>query len=384
MKTKKTKSFILITLIATILLFATSCYSTIGLRTLVPAEVNVAGYKTMAVQSTSYSATVTDYIRPFFPIPIRGNIDDIYRPYLSNIFTLFDSQTANQLTSYTSKNLAKAIDKGFFTVKGPELTDALILVGKSSGTVRQTLLSNNVDALMTSNIGYMFYDEYITAKPVYNDKSDSSKVTGYNFYIVQNASISLTYTVTDVEDNVYIANKTQSISSGDIMTKIGHTDPNDIKVFVYDTPIYDWYSATEIFKSLVDDFFSTVTNQLTPHYVTTYIDLLANKPKADSVKDAYTYVDNGNYTVALELFVKEYQASGHIPSGYNAAVLYYALGDYDNAFDLSWEVYNKSGNSNALELYYTLKNIKEKQDAAIAQINGTKGGTSSTDELIGF
>ncbi len=384
MKTNKLKTFILITLIVTVLLFATSCYSTIGLRTLVPAEVNVAGYKTMAVQSTSYSATVTDYIRPFFPIPIRGNIDDIYRPYLNNIFTLFDSQTANQLTSYTSKNLAKAIDKGFFTVKGPELTDALILVGKSTGTVRQTLLSNGVDALMTSNIGYMYYDEYITAKPVYNDKTDTSKVTGYNFYIVQNAAISLTYTVTDIEDNVYIANKTQSISSGDIMTKIGHTDPNDIKVFIYDTPIYDWYSSTEIFESLVDDFFSTVTNQLTPHYVTTYIDLLANKPKADSIKDAYSYVDDGNYNVALEIFLKEYQASGHIPSGYNAAVLYYALGDYDEAFDLSWEVYNKSGNSNALELYYTLKNIKEKQDAAIAQINGTKSGTSSTDELIGF
>ncbi len=384
MKTNKLKTFILITLIVTVLLFATSCYSTIGLRTLVPAEVNVAGYKTMAVQSTSYSATVTDYIRPFFPIPIRGNIDDIYRPYLNNIFTLFDSQTANQLTSYTSKNLAKAIDKGFFTVKGPELTDALILVGKSTGTVRQTLLNNGVDALMTSNIGYMYYDEYITAKPVYNDKTDTSKVTGYNFYIVQNAAISLTYTVTDIEDNVYIANKTQSISSGDIMTKIGHTDPNDIKVFIYDTPIYDWYSSTEIFESLVDDFFSTVTNQLTPHYVITYIDLLANKPKADSIKDAYSYVDDGNYNVALEIFLKEYQASGHIPSGYNAAVLYYALGDYDEAFDLSWEVYNKSGNSNALELYYTLKNIKEKQDAAIAQINGTKSGTSSTDELIGF
>lgn len=384
MKKNKVKSFILVALIATVLLFATSCYSTIGLRTLVPAEVNVAGYKNMAVQSTSYNYSPAELIWRSYIIPIRGNVDDIYRQYIGSMFTMFDGTTPSQVSNYTSKNLVKAIDKGYFTIKGPELTDALILVGKSTGTVRQTLMSNGVDALLTSNIGYMYYDEYITAKSLYEDKTDSSKVTGYKFYLVQNAAISLTYTVTDVEDNVFIANKTQSIQSGDVLTLIGHTDPNDIKKFVQDTPVYNWYSATEIFKSLVDDFFSTITNQLTPHYETVYIDLMSNKPKADSVKQAYSYVDDGNYRVALEIFLKEYKASGHIPSGYNAAVLYYALADYDEAFELAKEVYDKSGNNNALELYYTLKNIKEKQDAAIAQINGTKSSTSSTDELVGF
>lgn len=383
MKTNKTKSFVLIVLTLCVLLFATSCYSTIGLRTLVPAEVNVAGYKTIAVQSTSYNATLPDIIRQLLPIPVRGNIDDTYSQYLTNLPSRFDLTTSDKVTSYTSKNLAKAIDKGFFTVKGPDYTDALIAAGKIMGTTRKTLLNSNIDALLTSNISYMYYDEYITAIAIY-DSTDTSKVTGYNFYLVQNAAISLTYMVTDVEANVYIANKTQSISSGDIMTKIGHTDPEDIKKFVYDTSIYVCYSATEIFESLVDDFFSAVTNQLSPHYETVYIDLMANKPKVESLQDAYKYVDSGNYKVALEMFLREYNASGHIASGYNAAVLYYALGDYDDAFTLSWEVYNKSGNSNALELYYTLKNIKENQDAAIAQINGTKSSTSNSDELIGF
>ena len=381
---KNSKSFILVVLVALVLLLATSCYSTIGLKTLVPAEVNVAGYKTIAVQSTSYNYSPVELIWRSFYIPIRGTIDQAYLPYLENTITLFEGTTANQVASYTSKNLASAIDKGFYTVDSPELTDALIMVGKNSGTVRQTLINNGVDALLSSNISYMYYDEYITAEPIYDNKADSKVITGYNFFIIQNATIGLTYTVTDVEDNVLIANKTENLSSGNIRTQIGHTDPKDIKKFIKDKYEYEYLSAADIFKTLLSNIFSTVTNELTPHYETTYIDLMANKPKVDSVKQAYNYVDDGNYNVALEMFLKEYKTSGHIPSGYNAAVLYYALGMYDEAFDLSYEVYNKSGNGDALNLYYTLKNIKDKQDAAIAQINGTKGGTSASDELIGF
>ncbi len=378
------KNFILIALVALVLLFATSCYSTIGLRTLVPAEVNVAGYKTIAVQSTSYNYSPVDLIWRNFFIPIKGTISDVYLPYLENTFTLFDGTTPNQVANYTSQNLATAIDKGFYTVDGPELTDALILVGKNTGSVRQTLINNNVDALLSSNISYMYYDEYITAEPVY-DKADSKKITGYNFYIVQNAAIGLTYTVTDVDDNVLIANKTENLSCDNLKTLIGHTDPANINKYVKDCTSADYYKATDIFQYLISQIFSTVTDQLTPHYVTTYVDLMANKPKAKSVTKAYDYVDDGNYRVALELFLDEYNASSHIPSGYNAAVLYYALGEYENAFNLSWDVYNKSGNSDALELYYKLKSIKDKQDAAIAQINSdTKASSSSSNELIGF
>lgn len=375
---------LLISLLVLVLLLATSCFSTIGLRTLVPAEVNVAGYKTVAVQSTSYNYSPVELIWRSIYVPIKGYVDPIYYQYL-NVFTLFNSTTPTEVSNYTSKNLAKAIDKGFFTVRGPELTDALITVGKNTGTVRQTLLNNGVDALLTSNISYMYYDEYITSEPIYDTSvPNSTTIKGYNFYIVQKASVSLTYTVTDVEDNVLIANKTQSVSSGDLKTLIGHTDPANIKNFIPDTLVNKYYSATDIFKALVDDFFYTVTKQLTPHYEYSYFDMMSNKPKAESVKEAYNYVDNGNYQVALDLFVREYNTSAHIPSGYNAAVLYYALGQYEEAFNLAWDVYNKSGNSKALELYYTLKNIKDKQDAAIAQINGTKTNHSNTDELIGF
>lgn len=381
---KNNKTFILIALVALVLLLATSCYSTIGLRTLVPAEVNMGGYKTVAVQSTCYNYSPAEIIWRSFYIPIKGNIDPIYYDYL-NIFTLFDNSTPSAVAKYSTDNLVKAIDKGFYTIKGSDLTDALIMVGKSTGTVRQTLMNNNVDALLTSNISYMYYDEYITSEALYQDKNDAKKITGYNFYIVQNATISLTYTVTDVENNVLVANKTQTLSTGDLLTQIGHTDPSNINKFIPDADYFEYRSATTIFESLVDNFFSTVTNQLTPHYEYKYFDLMANKPKKDSVKKAYDYVDDGSYQVALELFLSEYNASGHIPSGYNAAILYYALGDYENAFNLSWDVYNKSGNSDALDLYYRLKSIKDKQDAAIAQINSdTKGAGSSTGELVGF
>ncbi len=399
----KVKSVLFIVFFSVIaLLMVCSCSTTVALRTLVPAEVNVSGYKTVAVQSTQYNYSPASILWRNFFIPIRGNIDNAYIKDLTR-FTLFDGTTPTKVSSYASEKLVKAIDKGFFTIKSPTLTDSLITVGKSTGSVRQTLINNSVDALLTSSINYMEYDEYIYCEPVYatstgestgsttsssdvsstsSSSTSSEAIAGYRFYLYQSAAISLTYSVVDVEDNVIIGNDTLTSSTGPIITQIGHTDSS--MAFVSDMSYYEYDSATDLFSYLIDGFVSTITKRLTPHYVTTYFDFMSNKPKVDSLKEAYKLTDNGNYRTALDLFVAEYKRSGHVAAGYNAAILYYALGQYDDALLLAYDVYKTSGNSRALELYYDLKNVRDNQLAAAEQIDSNQKAKPASGELVGF
>lgn len=387
------------------LLVVSSCSTTVALTTLVPAEVNVSGYKTIAVQSTQYNYSPASIIWRNFFIPIRGSVDEAYIKDLTK-FTLFEGTTPNKVSSYASEKLVKAIDKGFFTIKSPTLTDSLITVGKSTGSVRQTLMNNNVDALLTSSINYMEYDEYIYCEPIYATSSSSSTgssdsssspsssttsssssdnsqtIAGYRFYLYQSASISLTYSVVDVENNVIIGNDTLNSSTGPIITQIGHTDSE--KAFVSDMAYFEYDSATSLFDYLIDGFVSTITKKLSPHYETAYFDFMPNKPKVESLKEAYTLTDNGNYRAALNLFVAEYNKSGHTAAGYNAAILYYALGQYDDALVMAYDVYKKSGNSQALGLYYNLKSVRDNQLAATEQIESSQKSKSSSGELVGF
>ncbi len=377
---RKPRIAVVLLLALAILLSAAGCSTSIALRTLVPAEVNVSGYKTIAVQSTAYNYSPSDLWWRYFFIPIRGNVEERYINDLAK-FSLFDASTSSNVAKYASGNLVKAIDKGYFDIKSPNLTDSLITVGKSLGTVRQTLMDNGVDALLTSNISYMNYDEFIESEPVYS-KDDSKTVIGYRFYLNQSATISLTYSVIDVENNVIIGNDTLTRSSGTFRTQIGHT--NDAKEFVSDRNYFELRHASDIFDDLIDGFVDDITRKLTPHYVTSYFGLMDNKPKVKSLEIAYDYVKSENYRTALDLFVAEYNRSGHVAAGYNAAILYYTLGQYEEAFSMTKDVYEKSGNSQALDLYYRLKDVREKQEAARDQMNSTTKNPSSSGELIGF
>ena len=68
---------------------------------------------------------------------------------------------------------------------------------------------------------------------------------------------------------------------------------------------------------------------------------MSNKPEKKSLEKAYDALDDENWDTALRLFADEYAKSGHIPSGYNAAILYFASGKTETALAISNELYTK-------------------------------------------
>ena len=373
---KRNKSFALVLLVAAALVF-TSCTSTIGISRLVPAKVDVSGYKTIAVRST---IDETHWKQPSFwnsYVPMQS-IDQVYWQYMT-MRSYLDFDASSVITNAASDMICKAINTGFFTIMDPKLTDSIVNVGQYNGNLRQTLLDNNIDAVLTTKITSMNYDEYITAERdvLSSTDKDGKKYFAIRFYLVQKYSMSISSTLSDVENNKVIASGVFSTDTKQVKTRIGQTinEKGEYKAESY----YTIESASNLLKSLISDFANSFRDELSPHYVTSYFDFMPNKPEVKSLKTAYDAVDKGNYQTALTLFADEYARSGHVASGYNAAILYFAVGQYQKAYDLCTDLYRNHGNADALDLMNTLKGIEASEKAAEQQIESTeKSGSSAT------
>jgi len=380
---KRNKSFALVLFVVLALVF-TSCSTTIGIRRLVPAQVDVSGYKTIAVRST---IDETHWKQPSFwnsYVPFTS-VDQLYWQYMT-MRSYLDFDASSVITNAASDMITKAINTGFFTIMEPKLTDSLINVGQYSGNLQKTLMDNNVDAVLTTKITAMNYDEYITAERDSYTSTDKNgqKYTAIRFYLVQKYSMSISYTLSDVENNKIIASSVFNSDNKQEKTLIGKTvnAKGDFEPEKY----YTITSASALLKSLIKQFADKFQNELSPHYVTSYFDFMPNKPEVKSLKAAYDAVDNGSYQTALTLFSDEYARSGHVASGYNAAILYFALGQYQKAYDLCTDLYKNHGSADALDLMNTLKGIESQEKAAEHQIESTEksGGSSTGGGVIGI
>ncbi len=380
---KRNKSFALV-LFVVLALVVTSCSTTIGISRLVPAKVDVSGYKTIAVRTT---IDETHWKQPSFYnsyIPFVS-VDQLYWQYMS-MRSYLDFDASSVITNAASDMILKAVNTGFFTIAEPKLTDSLINVGQYNGNLRQTLMDNHIDAVLTTRITAMNYDEYITAErdSYQSVDKDGKKYYAIKFYLVQKYSMSISYTLSDVENNKIIASSVFNSDNKQVKTKIGQTvsEKGDYKAESY----YSIESASNLLKSLVKNFADKFRNELSPHYVTSYFDFMPNKPEIKSLKPAYDAVDNGNYQTALTIFSDEYARSGHVASGYNAAILYFALGQYQKSYDLCNDLYRNHGSADALDLMNTLKRIAASEKAAEQQIESTEksGGSSTGGGVIGI
>ncbi len=365
-----------------VLMVLTSCYSSIGISTLVPAKVDVSGYKTIAVRSTTDS---TRWLSPsFWNSYVPARVEDRYRPY-TKVWSMLDFNTSSRISRLASNTIYSSINNGFFKVIGPDATDGLVSLGKSRGTVRETLMKNDIDAILSTDISSIYYDEYITEEVSSYESTDSSgsKYHAKYFYLVQQYAIVISYTLTDVENNSIIATgmftsepETESTMIGRTINAAGDYQEKTFKVS----------NASTLLGNLVMDFSSKFRAELSPHYETIYFDFMPNKnPRIDSLEKAYDAVDDGNYSLALKLFEKEYSKSKALQAGYNAAILKFANGDYEGAYAIANEVYEHYGNSDVLQLIYKFRNIQDSQQRATEQINSDqKSAVNKVTELIGF
>jgi tetratricopeptide (TPR) repeat protein len=97
---------------------------------------------------------------------------------------------------------------------------------------------------------------------------------------------------------------------------------------------------------------------------------MSNKPKLEAAKSAYTLTERGSYEQAYRQFLSLYELSGHIASGYNAALLLEALNRLPEAVDLMNDVFNRSGSQQAYTALLRMQEAKSQSEKAQRQISG--------------
>ena len=330
----------------------------------------------------------TRWILPVFwnsYIPIRGGISEKYLSFL-NFRSCLDFGVSSHISNTATKTVYKAVNTGFFKVLDPELTDSYVTIGDRNGNMKKTFLDAGVDAVLTTEISNLYYDEYIIQeRSEFSSTAADGKYYPIYFYAVQKYEITISYRLTDVENNVIIASGNFSSGMRENKTTLGKT-----KNAAGDYEAYSYVripTASSLFEEQISTFASNFRNALSPHYVTEYFDFMPNQPKVKRLEPAYEALEDEKWGAALQIFADEYARSKHGAAGYNACILYFTTGERQKAYDLAQELYLTQSMTDALELYHDLKKIEEKENAATKQINSTeKSGSTggSTGSLAGF
>lgn len=367
------------------LLALTSCSTTITLRTLVPAQVDVSGYKTIAIMSTQNKSRWSYPLFWNLHVPIV-NVDDKFLLNV-NLRTYLDFNVPSAVTNTATEVIYNALNTGLaYKVIPPDQTDAYVREGQARGNLRGTLMNLGIDAILKTEISNIYYDEFISQEIEYQTRTDSenNEYQRKNFYLNQIYAISISYILTDVENNKIIAAGTFSSDKQIEHTLIGYTiDSKD----TFHRCTYSVFPASMLLRGQIRNFSESFRNALTPHYLSESLKFLPNKPKVESLDLAYDLVDDGQWRDALPLFASEYENSGHINAGINAAILYFSTGSPEKGIALAQEIYSKYGSNDARKVYNHLKLIYDRNNAAILQINSTeKSGSSSSNgkDLVGF
>ena len=354
------KLILFLLLIAMIVL--TSCQTSVGISYMVPSEIDMGTHRNIALASTvPYDA---------FPRPSRyiRTIDSLSRHGYANILTSYDRSLRDDVAAYATKRIYSTLtDSGYFSVLPPSVTDKILDAGSVGLSSKKALKERGIDAVIIPRIENMSIDEYIysrtTVETRENSKGEEYRVDVTRFYYDADYYLTLSYTIVDVDSERIIAKRKFVVDDSD---NFRITDHNFLVVY-----------PERFFSRMIDSLMGRITRQLVPLRTSVDITLMDNKPKSEAAEEAYKAVKDDNLLYARDIFLRNYDSTRHVPSGYNASLLTAAVGDVDGAIELASRVYNDSGNSDVYALLSRLNAIKKSNEESIRQLEGIDGDDAS-------
>lgn len=371
-----------VAVLASLAIVLASCQSTVTVKHLMPATVNMGSYRTIAVASTDLSASTLSFY-PTWSI----SFDDFGYHFSSG----YERNSATRAAVIATDSFTKTMqESGFFTVLPPSETDKYLALGDDGLAL---LKQKGVKAIVTSSISYLDLDEEPYSEDIVEyrtnptTKTTSKCVVGRKYYISQKVTVSFTYLVRDIESGTILASDTFT-GKRSRETEVAR------RVFkgnsFVDEKLYSFAyapSVTDMISSILDGFQEKIARKLMPSWQYSSVALMDNKPKNANVKDAYRLADSGKIEEAYSVFVAEWENSGHVPSGYNAALMLEAMGNLSDAVTLMHQVANESGDGKAYTALSRMLSAQKEQEEAQNQIQGTspdgESGVTTTQIITG-
>jgi tetratricopeptide (TPR) repeat protein len=336
-----------------IVFLLTGCATTVAFDVLKPAEVNMADYKKLAIYDFEPYDLDDAYFTNKFIIEYLLGEKQIsttgYRIYI-------DDEIAEYMTDQTIETLERT--NYFDLVASEKMRDYL-------GYGRNTVVSNRmlsetlgVDAVLIGEIQDMDYDERIDEKEKMVWIEPTEEVEGHyetviDAYFVQNVELRAYYNVIDVDTGNIIASK-----------HLTGRDSN--RTLIKDPDTFSAPLLEPMYRSIIRGFQDEIKRHLAPYYVREYRSMMKEKDNP-RFETAEQYIKSSQYKQALDLYTTMWYDSGSFAAGYNAAILYEVMGQYDSALALMKEVYDATRNPDAYEAYQRLQRVKIEAEEASKQ-----------------
>lgn len=371
------KKALIIILTILVVLMATACSTSMSVLYNQPSNINMSRYRHIAIASTtSYDSNKS------YPSFIRNTITDKNVPAIDLILASFDIRTVSKnMTKSTTNMVNRAFSanqaSNYYTILGNEQTDTYLSLSKIGKNALDELKAAGYDAVVIPKITSLDVDEWITAEMVkVYYKNTNTYVDEPRYYINRTISGTITVSVVDTTTGQIVTQRTYS-------SKVEDRDRFQPAKNYFFQDIYSSYLIDDLtgrmIGSIIDDFVPTVRR--------TSISLMSNKPKFEMVKPAYEAAKNGNLDFALRLFADAYMMNGHIPSGYNAAVIMAAQNNISDAIILTKDMLSKTGSKKVVDLYSKLMHLQEMNEKAASQLEASDskeayGSSSVLDYLL--
>ncbi len=357
------RKHILITLLLTaaVLLLA-SCQTVLSIPYTQPSNIDMSQYRNIAVASASkYEGTQS--------LPFYVRYDNyIYAPGI--IYPeYFTSYSYSDVNSTAAKELTKMVSKVFnsssyYSALSTEKTDTYISLYRIGKDPSALLKNDGIDALIIPKITSLRTDEYIDVRVV----KDYKGVETIRYTLYRTVDISFTLTVLDTSTDRIVTVREYRASNSDWEI----FDPN---YYIFTTLL----SEQQLVADALSDKIGEIVADFIPTRRYTDVTLKDNKPKLESVEEAYKAAENGNLDYALTVFRKAFEEQGHVPSGYNAALILASGGDLESALSILSDIRSTGRDDSEVNyLYSKLIALKAKNEEAKKQYESKNTDTSGT------
>lgn len=353
-KNMKNYRSLLLTGIIAFTMLISSCATTVTVSYMQPAKFNLSDYKNLAIATTNVVSSPI-----YYDNRIRLSYDNYNKYILSGYDRMIPSDIADYYTDQVYKKLSNS---NLFNIIPPFVTDQYLKGIRYGISNSSQLYDKGADAIFTSEIEYLDYDEY----PIYGDyiriKNPNYVVGGIypeyinsdvkNVTIIQVAKMKISYSIIDLQDGSVLATNSYV-----------REYKNSVVLNEYTNLDAQW-----LFRDIVDTFVTTTKNDLVPHTVYASLELMDNKPTNALAEQAMKLVDKNQLLQAQMLFDQAWNQAYHLPSGYNSALLLEAMGKRPEAILLMQDVYNKTGSTDAIREYSRMKSYENSSSIAQKQI----------------
>lgn len=363
------KSTIWIVAALTILVLA-SCSTTVSVKSHVPSEVNMSSLRTLAVASVAVSDKLNVSTPSVKTITVGSGVDSTVR-----IFSGWNSTIEKTLAKYAQDKMYQSLKQtDYFTLVNPSNTDALFKEGKMLGQTRQRFMDAGIDAIISTKLSILSFDEYITSqnRTEYDPVTKTNKDVGIDYYFETSMVINFEYNVVGVAQNKIVTSGSANRDIEDrTLAATYRYGTNGISDGKFTYAISFAPRLDEYYRNAVASLVSNIAIELAPRWVYSTETLMDNKNKIESIKEAYKLASDGNYYEAYSLFNAEWNSSFDLASGYNAAILLYARGMLSEAIDYMSNVCDVTYSTQAEAKLYSMKEAQRLWNIADQQVNGT-------------